>query len=242
MEVPVFGQDENLPRKKKPRTWEESFRALVAYKEKHGSCNVPCNFQQDRALRQWVCTQRSCRLSTLMVEHRERLDGLGFDWETIQERQDRLWDEKFQSVKNYKRQHLDCCVPQGYKQDPELGSWVNKQRNLYSQGRMLHDRRTKLESIGFTWSKTQSNPNTSNGDEKWFEKYSKLADFSKEHGHCMVPASYEKDKSLGNWVLNQRSNYAGEILPQNRKELLDELGFVWRVDKGDADSSLTQRK
>jgi hypothetical protein len=234
-------EEDQAPPKKKPRTWEESFRALVAYKEKNGSCNVPWNFHQDRALGHWVCYQRSCRLSTLMVEQRERLNGLGFDWETLQERQDRQWDEKFQSLKDYKRQHLDCCVPRYYKQDPELGQWVNKQRTWYSQGRMLPDRVAKLESISFTWSKQQVR-DTSMDDDKWLEHYNKLTDFSKEHGHCMVPTSYKKDKSLGIWVAKQRSDHARDTLRQDRKELLDKLDFVWRVDKTDADTSLTQRK
>jgi hypothetical protein len=241
-EVPVIGQEPYLPRKKKPRTWEESFRALVAYKEKHGSCNVPRSFKQDVALAHWVSNQWNRRLTKLTQEQHDKLDEMAFDWETRQEREEREWDEKFQKLREYRRQHLDCCVPRDYKQDPELGPWVSHQRTMRSQDIMSHDRMTKLEFIGFTWSKTQSNPNTSNRDEKWFEKYSKLADFSKEHGHCMVPISYKKDKSLGIWVTNQRSYHAREILRQDRKELLDKLGFVWRVDKADADASLTQRK
>jgi hypothetical protein len=37
--------------------------------------------------------------------------------------------------------------------------------------------------------------------------------------------------------------HAQEILSEHRKEeLLDELGFVWKIDKADAGASVTERK
>jgi hypothetical protein len=241
--APAIHQEEDqAPRKKKPRTWDESFRALVAYKEIHGNCKVPVTYQDDLGLGHWVCDQRRWRCTKLSQDQRDRLDQLGFHWETKQERDNRLWDEKFQKVREYRREHLDCCVPRNYKQDPELGTWVNYQRTLHSQGRLRQDRETKLESIGFTWSKSSGTRDTSKEDEKWFEKYKKLVDFSKEHGHCIVSHSCKKDRSLRRWVQTQRYFNEKEILKKDRKELLDELGFVWRIDKADANASLTQRK
>jgi hypothetical protein len=247
MEVPAsrIQQDEKEPQRKtrkKARTWEESFRALVTYKETRGDCNVPKSYHNDPILGAWVRHQRGPHVATkLTQDQRERLDRLGFDWESVRERQDREWDEKFQSVKEYKRQHLDCCVPKDYTQDPELGKWVHKQRADHSQSRIPPKRLAKLESIGFSWSKAQSTRDTSKEDKQWLEKYDKLVDFGKEHGHCNVPRNYEKDKSLGMWVNNQRTNQAQETLRQDRKDLLDNVGFVWWVGKADA-ASLTRRK
>jgi hypothetical protein len=227
---------------RKARTWEESFHALVAYKERHGDCDVPQRYRDDPALGTWVGNQRRGRFTKLSQEQRDRFDELGFDWETLQERLDSQWNKKFKKLKEYRRENLDCCVPQGYKKDPELGNWVSKQRVLHAQGSIRPDRQMKLEYIGFTWSEQREGKNdTSKGDEKWLESYNKLVDFSKEHKHCIVPNFYKKDKSLGRWVSKQRTGHAKEILPEHQKELLDELGFVWRIDKADADASLSQR-
>jgi hypothetical protein len=51
---PDFILDAELPlkRRPKPRTWEDSFRALVPYKEQHGDCDVPSNYSEGRGLGQ----------------------------------------------------------------------------------------------------------------------------------------------------------------------------------------------
>jgi hypothetical protein len=66
-------------------------------------------------------------------------------------------------------------------------------------------------------------------------------DFHQEHGHCIVTCFYYRDKSLGGWVNKQRQIYTANRMPEDRKQLLDEFGFVWKIDKADADASLSQR-
>jgi hypothetical protein len=180
-------------------------------------------------------TQRRKRFVKITPEQRERLDGLGFAWEAPHHNcKEHEWDEKFSRLQEYQREQLDCRVPRGYKPDPELGEWVFHQRNVQNKGTMRHDRLTKLDSIGFAWSKPRKRKKPIDHfkrDEKWLESYNKLVDFSKEHGHCLVPKSYDKDKPFAHWVDNQRSLQAQKILRQDRKELLDKIGFVWNVGR-----------
>jgi hypothetical protein len=236
------GLDAEPPRKKmQKRRWEESFRALVAYKEQHGDCDVPRIYPEGQGLGQWVGVQRRYRVTKLTQEQRDRLDELGFNWETKKEREDRQWDERFQRLKAFL--DLDCRVSQVNKQDSKLARWAEKQRKEYSEGILPHDRQAKLESIHFTWGqKKQSHKPNDKSDDLWFERYTKLVNFSKEHGHCIVPIHYAKDKALGLWVHQQRTYNRQNRLREDRKKLLDELKFVWRVEFADADASLTQRK
>jgi hypothetical protein len=37
---------------------------------------------------------------------------------------------------------------------------------------------------------------------QWDTMYEQLAEFSRSHGHCMVPCNYEANLSLGHWVKN----------------------------------------
>jgi hypothetical protein len=53
----------------------------------------------------------------------------------------------------------------------------------------------------------------------------------------MVPFSYEQDKSLGRWVDTQRTYHNNNKLRLDRKELLDEIGFVWKAVAARARSS-----
>jgi hypothetical protein len=225
------------------RNWEESFRALIDYKKRHGDCNVPKLYHRDLVLAKWVRKQRKNRFTELTPKQRSRLDEIGFDWETLEERLERQWNENFKKLTAYQQEYLDCCVPFHYKQDPELGTWVATQQSWHARGRIRPDRQRQLESIGFTWSRPKEIPqDSSEADKKWLKNYSKLVDVSREHGHCIVPNDYEKDEYLCHWVNAQHICHAQDILSPHRKVLLDEIGFVWRVDNTDAHASLSQQR
>jgi hypothetical protein len=64
-------------------------------------------------------------------------------------------------------------------------------------------------------------------------QYNKLVQFKQTYGDCLVPRGYKKDKSLSFWVKNQRKRLGNDIIRQDRKDLLDQLGFVWRTERHD---------
>jgi hypothetical protein len=66
-------------------------------------------------------------------------------------------------------------------------------------------------------------------DKIWHQQYEKLVEFKRNNGHCLVPQGYQKDVSFGMWVNTQRQFYSKNKLRLDRKVLLDELGFVWKV-------------
>jgi hypothetical protein len=246
--VAVAPLEENQPKKKparRRRNWDESFQALVEYKKQNGNCNVPQKYKDDIALGHWVSMQRFNRYCSkkLTPEKKGKLTQLGFNWETLEERDERAWNEFFQRLKAYRREYLDCCVPQGFKEDPALGKWVSTQRALDKRGKLPAHRKEKLESVKFTWSinASQSKRDTSTEDAKWFAQYNVLVEFHKKHGHCLVTVSYEQDKSLGIWVTTQRTvNQEGRMRP-DRFQLLEDIEFVWKVDVADPEASLHQR-
>jgi superfamily II DNA or RNA helicase len=62
--------------------WEKMFAELVEYREKHGNCDVPVSGKYE-ALGVWVHHQRrKFRKGTLIKDHVDRLNGLGFRWDT----------------------------------------------------------------------------------------------------------------------------------------------------------------
>ena len=131
-----------------------------------------------------------------------------------------------QRLQEYKRIHGDCRVPQCWEEDLSLGNWVIKQRVLYGKGRLPEDRRVKLDQMDFTWRLLESSGSAEHDDLKWNRRYKMLRGFLEEYGHCDVPLSYEKDRSFGEWVARQRHSQEIGILRQDRKEILDDLGFM----------------
>ncbi|CAB9518578.1 helicase [Seminavis robusta] len=158
-----------------------------------------------------------------------------------------MWERKLERLKEFRRNFGHSNVPQSATFDAdlfawaqELGAWVQGQRQLYKQQRLLPHRLLKLEAIGFQWvlcARTKEKDSTKD-DKKWQAMYLQLVDFQHQHGHVNVakphrnaPQDYRK---LAHWVSTQRCDQKSGILRKNRKNLLDSLGFVWRMEKGDA--------
>lgn len=59
--------------------WEMRFAELVRYKEDHGDCDVPSDWNENPPLGSWVIHQRKRARNGLMTdEQRRRLEQIGF--------------------------------------------------------------------------------------------------------------------------------------------------------------------
>ena len=128
------------------------------------------------------------------------------------------WDERFEQLKGYKKDHGDCNVPRNYMANPQLANWVNTNRTKYKNRKLSKERIERLQGIGFNW-----NPE----DDRWNEMFGQLMVYNDEHKHCNVPRGYKDNPQLANWVMKQRTVYKnGKLLP-DRIKLLKEVGFSW---------------
>jgi hypothetical protein len=147
--------------------WEAQLARLVAYKAAHGDCNVPQGWAEDPRLATWVNHQRQLKRKLDRGEYSEgmtaervaRLTALGFAWEgTKAHPNEAKWEAQLARLAAHKVAHGDCNVPQGWAEDPGLGSWVSEQRARKrkldrgepSKG-MTAARAAKLEALGLTW-------------------------------------------------------------------------------------------
>lgn len=205
---------------KKKRNWNESFAALVAYKEEFGTAHVPRSYV-DTALSKWVVRQRSYQRK-LTSDQRQKLVYIGFKF--LIDRSDG-WDTMFAELEKFKAANGHCRVQRAHKDG--LGGWVHNQRQRYRKNLMNKDRQSKLESIGFEWKlKNHKRDRSSKIDDgKWFKNYEKLVEIHIAHGACNINGI--DDAQLSNWVDNQRRHNSKNILRKDRKELLDRIGFEW---------------
>jgi hypothetical protein len=124
-----------------------------------------------------------------------------------------LWEKWLSELVWFKEEHGHCNVPRGWRENPELGTWVNNQRSNYSRGKLSPDRMERLEALGFEWDKHAV---------FWEKRFSELVRFKEEHGHCNVPDRRSENPQLGTWVNNQRRR--GKLSPDRMKRL-EEIGF-----------------
>jgi hypothetical protein len=139
------------------------------------------------------------------------------------------WNMKYEQLVEFKRKKGHCMVPRSYEQNKSLGNWVHTQRTFHNNNKLGIDRKIILDEIGFTW-KPDGDHNFKQDDKLWHQQYENVVEFKRIYGHCMVPKTYEKDKSLGQWVNRQRTYHTNNKLRRDREELLDEIGFAWKAD------------
>jgi hypothetical protein len=196
-------------------SWEQMFKALFQYKNKHGHCNVPSPNSENPQLGAWVNAQRlTKRKGELNEEPIEQLNQIGFAWNPYEE----FWEEMFTALIEYKQIHGNCKVPNQYEKNPQLGQWVQHQRQAKKKGELSEGRIESLNNLGFLWSPL---------DEQWEEKFTTLVKYKKVHGDCNIPARWSENTQLAAWVHNQRQNKKKGKLREERIQRLDAIGFVW---------------
>ncbi|VEU34724.1 unnamed protein product [Pseudo-nitzschia multistriata] len=140
------------------KQWTVKFHELIAYKKKHGHCNVPHLYKENRGLAMWVKRQRhqhnllaEKKPSTLTGERIKLLESIGFIWNCL----DSAWEKNFQDLRAFAICHGHFSVPHTYEKNTKLSSWVVNQRRqckLVEDGKpssMTKHRFEKLEQIGF---------------------------------------------------------------------------------------------
>jgi hypothetical protein len=147
-----------------------------------------------------------------------------------------MWEERYQELKVFRREHGHTRV-KGTDPDPKhkaLATWVSKHRGQNKKGQLATYRKQKLDAIGFIWKvnniKDKEDRDTTHLEIQFQKQYESLVEYKKEHGDCMVPPSYETHPGLGRWVNKRRMAFKKGEMPDYHQDLLNKLGFVWRVD------------
>jgi Helicase associated domain len=91
------------------------------------------------------------------------------------------WENMYDRLVAYKEKHGHCLVPNRYKDDVKLGSWVStqrRQRKALRAGRFdaRASRIERLDAIGFAWISSDPRPS------KWDVWFQQLMTFHREHG------------------------------------------------------------
>jgi hypothetical protein len=198
--------------------WEEMLASLVQYRERHGDCNVPGSWPENPKLAKWVKGLRSGhKQGALAADRRAELDALGFQWERGG---DLRWEEMYDELAQFVRQHGHCCVSTTSTECKKLGNWVRTQRTVRRQGELSADRIRRLDALRFTWDLWQ---------EQWDTMFAALVGYKVAFGHCDVPQTWEENRKLGNWVITQRMNYRKDKLDAQQIERLTALGFSFSL-------------
>ena len=132
------------------------------------------------------------------------------------------WDRAYQELVAYKGEHGHLLVPHRYRtlEGFRLGSWVGVQRGAKKSDLLNCQQVQRLDALGFVWDVRKG---------EWKGNFQRLRAYAEEHGHVLVPRSYETPDGfkLGGWVNMQRVAKSKGRLSREQIAKLDEYGFVW---------------
>ncbi len=142
-----------------------------------------------------------------------------------------VWQQNFIKLKEFKEQNGHCDVP--YSGDKRyLAKWVGRQKTSKT---LSKEQKQKLKSLSFDW-RTKKEKD----DDAWDESLQRLMNYGALHGgDYNVPQKYNDDLELGTWVANQRKLFHRGKMREDRKEILNNLGFIWKIN---GDTTTTQRR
>lgn len=191
--------------------WINRFEELANFYRQNGHCNVS---EKKDPLAIWCNNQRiKQRIQALSPTQIERLNEIEFEWEPKSDR----WDRHYKELVVFYNKNGHSRVPWDMR---SLNNWYVRQRDLRKKGVLSEVRITLLDRLDFKWEVF---------DAAWEERYLELVAFKHKRGHCMPPMRL--DPPLARWVFTQRSELKAGRIALERKERLDQIGFVWDPER-----------
>ncbi len=204
--------------------WEQGYALAATYAQEHGNLDVPRNYKttDGKMLGHWLQSQEQAyEQKKLSADQIARLERIGMYWGN---RNDRQWNEVYQTAKRYFETQGNLNVPVAYV-SPEgyaLGKWVRRQRYAYqnpekSNSILSPERVALLDAIGMQWDK----PNP------WQHRCELAQKYKQEHGNLEIPAKYKTADGiwLGKWLYEQKKLLKADPqkLSAEQKQMLREL-------------------
>lgn len=141
--------------------WYGRFCQLLHYQHEYHTFTVSKRDEKHKKLRSWVLKQREIgKNNTLHPKRKKLLLDIGFDFfpcvvsrkRKHTPQQNEAWNEMFGMLVNFKDKHGHCNVCFYDTTNRKLAVWINTQRSSYKKGKMVQDRKDRLDSLGFVWS------------------------------------------------------------------------------------------
>lgn len=197
-------------------SWELMYEMACAFYEEYGHLDVPAAYRTEEgySLGRWIVQQKAVRSGQaegkLTPTQIEKLDAIGMVWE----KSDFHWERGFRAACAYARENGNLRVPVNYE-TPEgirLGTWIQRQRLAYKQGKLSAERKEKLEAAGMVWSEK----------DRWTSCYQAVEAYYRKNGTLNIPQNYQTDGMwIGKWLVRQKQGY--EKLSKEQQKLLSRL-------------------
>jgi hypothetical protein len=218
-----------LQLEKMENRWRKKLDDYLALEAVHGK-PLSMQLEEARPLRPWLSRIReNYNKGKLRPELIAEFEAKGFVFSGAGYRQkllDQKWNQQFKKLEQFKERFGHVLVPSTYRDDPELGTWVARQRERLTRGKLKGEKRARFEAIGVKPSQ--------NRDERerikvhisaWLKTFREIEAFLKaEHGG-RLPRVVDLSDKHRNWLKRQCHKIHVGDLDSWQLEKLDAIGF-----------------
>ena len=206
------------------------------YYEEHGNLDVPEDYRDAKGVdlhgwvnRQWVLYHRPSTGKTKTYQRKKKeLTKIGFDW-SCEGRWDwdpkeAIWLQNYNGVKAYVDEFERLPIGETSFQLPSSANsecWIDGQRAAIRNGLMNEDKQELLAEIGIVYGQMESD---------WQENYEFVKRYVDKNHRIPVGVNSQKMKSgiqSGPWIAGQRARMRSGTLPEDKVQLLADIGIVY---------------
>jgi superfamily II DNA or RNA helicase len=202
--------------------WLKGLEQLKKFRERHGHCNLSNVKKCDESLKAWASYQRA-RIAQGKIDpdQKAQLDALEFS--SARDEIDHHWLHMYERLNQYHSTKGNADVPNRWKEDIKLASWVSQQRQRRKKNLLSEEEIAMLDKIAFTWQHRERG--------SWEDRLAEVIAFKKHNGHCDIPCNLSENPKLGRFVNSMRVKRNKGTLTSDRIAKLDALGFAWESSK-----------
>ena len=172
-------------------------------------------------VRAWVSHQiADYRDGNISSEKYETLRDLGVDFDGVEERTVRRWEERYEELEAFAKREGHCRVPE--RAEDGLYFWTLDQRRARRDGKLSRARGEALDALGMEWD-VRAHLVVS-----WEERLEETRAFYEARGRL---PRFVEDEALFQWIRGQRRRFERDQLEPERIDALDAVCEEWKVKR-----------
>lgn len=200
------------------KTWRNNFELLKEYIEIFQKMPAYKEMYKGKHIGEWCSDIKKQYNKGVFPSDKEKsLREIGFDFEPLEKKIQKAWDDNFSVLKEFVDVYRRCPVKNEVYKNKKIGSWCSDQKKKFNKGLLSKEREEKLRSVGFSL------------DNLLEVRFTKMANLLKEfteiNGREPTCQEVYKDVNLGVWCLNKRREFKKGTLSKERQKILVSVGF-----------------
>lgn len=214
--------------------WDQRYEELCEFHKNNGHCRISYNDNNHVTLFKWIATQRKqypfykASANPAYQGRIKKLNLIGFDW-TVNSTE--IKDDKFLAMltklEQFEYEFGHTRVPAKWKENKELGNWVEYQRRMFREEKLPAHKKALLEDCRFdflSYDCADGNTGINTGSLYTFDqRLDQLSEYMDKRGILVVPHRHTKN-GVGFWLSRQKKKYRDGKLEVNQKEKLEQAG------------------